>query len=55
MVEATSRKGPFNDWVVKVLKGHTRSIRHLYHVEDIGRGYRLEMARRESKQALKAK
>ena len=39
VVEVSSRKGNFNAWEVKVLKGHTRDIRRLYHVKDIDRGY----------------
>ena len=53
MIETCRRKGTFNAWVVKVLKGHTRAIRHFYYIKDIDRGYRLEMARREKNQALK--
>ena len=41
VVETSTRKGPFSDLAVKVLKGHTRAIRCLYHVKDINRGYRL--------------
>ena len=55
MVEASRIKGTFNDWEVKVLKCHTRAIRRLYHVNNIDRGYRLEMSRRERKQVLKTK
>ena len=55
MAEEYRRKGTFNAWAVKVLKGHTRAIRRLYRVKDIDRGYRLEMDKRERKQALKAK
>ena len=46
VLEASRRKGSFNDWAVNFLNGHTRDIRRLYHVKEIGRGYRLEMARR---------
>ena len=35
--------------------GHTRAIRRLYPVMDIDKGYRLEMATRAGKEALKAK
>ena len=55
MVEASIRKGPFNAWVVEVLKGPTRAIRCSYRVGDIDRGYRLEIDRWSKKQALKAK
>ena len=55
MVEESRRKVPFNTWEIKVLKGHTISIRHLYRVKDIDKGYRLEIARRSRKQALKSK
>ena len=54
-VEASSRKVPFNSWVVKVLNDHTRAISRLYHVKEIGGGYRMEMSRRAKKQALDAK
>ena len=40
VIEASMRKGTFNDWVIKFLKGHTRAIRRLYHVRDIDRDYR---------------
>ena len=43
VVEASSRKGHFNTWVVKFIKGHTGAIRQLYRIKEIGRGYRLEM------------
>ena len=46
MVEASRRKLPFNAWEVRVLKDHTISIRRLYHVKDIDKGYRLEIDRR---------
>ena len=55
VLEVYSRKGPFNAWSVKVIKGHTIAIRNLYYVKDIGRGYRLEMTRRTKKQVLKVK
>ena len=55
MVNASSRKSPFDTCAVKVLKGHTRDIRSLHHVKDIYRGYRLEMDRRAMKQAFKEK
>ena len=38
---ASRRKGPFNAWAVKAIKGHTISIRRLYCVKEINRGYRL--------------
>ena len=41
MVEASMIKGPFNNWVFNVLKGHTIVIRFLYRVRYIGRGCRL--------------
>ena len=55
VLEASRRKVHFNAWAVKVLKGHIRAIRCLYCVKDIGRGYRLEIDRREKNQALEAK
>ena len=41
VVEAYIRKVPFNSWMVKVIKGHNRAIRHLYCVKDSVRVYRL--------------
>ena len=32
VVEASRRKGSFNTWVVKVLKGRNRDITNIYHV-----------------------
>ena len=55
MVESSRIKGSFNAWAVKVLKGHNRSSRRLYHVNDIDRGYRLIMTRRSNMRALKDK
>ena len=55
MLEASRRKGPFNAWAVKVLRGQTRASRHLYHVRDVDSGYGLEMVSRSKKQALKVK
>ena len=55
VVEASRRNFHFNARVVKVLKVHTKAIRHLYHVEDIDKVYRLEIDRKERNQALKTK
>ena len=55
MVELFGRKGPFNDWELTVLKGHTSAIRCLYYFGYIDGGYRLEMYRRSKKQVLKTK
>ena len=41
VLELSRIKGPLNDWVVKVIKGHTRAIRHLYCVMDIDNIYRI--------------
>ena len=41
VLELSRIKGPLNDWVVKVIKGHTRAIRHLYRVMDIDNIYRI--------------
>ena len=41
MVESSKIKGYLNDWEVKVIKVNTRSIRRLYRVKGIDRGYRL--------------
>ena len=41
VVEAFIRKGPFDYWVVKVFKGHTRYIRNFYRFKDIYRVCRL--------------
>ena len=52
VVEASRIKVPFNVWTVKVLKGHTRSIRNSYFVKGVDRFYRLGVAIRERNQAL---
>ena len=39
VVEASRSKVPFNAWVVKVIKSHTRDIRHSYHGNKIDRVY----------------
>ena len=41
VVEASRIKVHFNAWAAKVLKGHTRNNRRLYHVKGIIRGYRM--------------
>ena len=41
VVEASRIKVPLNSWMVKAIKCHTRSNRHLYRVKDIYRVYKL--------------
>ena len=55
VLDASMIKGTFNDWKLKVIKGNNGAIRRLYRVQDIGRGYSLEMARRERNRLLKSK
>ena len=55
MLETFRIKGPFNDWVKKVLKGHTRSIRRVYRFKEVDRVSSLEMDRRTNNKSLKEK
>ena len=55
VVEASRRKGPFNAWAIKVLKGHIITIRCLYHVKEVVRGYSLEMNIRSNKKSFEGK
>ena len=55
VTEASRKMIPFNDWAVKVLKGHIRAIGCLYHVKDNDKGSGLERDKTNRKQALKDK
>ena len=55
VVEASIRKGVYNDWSTKVIKGHTGSVKHIYRMKEIYRGYRIVATRRARKNSSEEK
>ena len=55
VVEASIRKLIYNSWSAKSLKGYNRTVRCLYRMKGIVRGYRIVATRRTKKYTLEVK